>query len=244
MNIIIQEALLHLKLYFRERQAVFWGFVFPIFLLFLFCSVFGGSPERSTALVAGLICINVMTGAFFGTGVITVGAREQGILRRYQVAPVARWKIIVGLVVSRFISITMTSALLVILARFFFHILLPEHPLAIIVMFATGTLMFCAVAFMIASFATTVTAANGIAQVLFMPMMFLSGATFPAEFMPAWIQKIAAVLPSTYFVDGLKNIMSAGGNLSDNKFNLVVMIAFMIAGTILSARFFRWTSEG
>lgn len=243
MNIIFQEALLHLKLFFRERQAVFWGFVFPIFLLFLFCSVFGGSPERSTALVAGLLCINVMTGAFFGTGVITVGAREQGILRRYQVAPVARWQIIVGLLISRFISITLTSVLLIVLARLVYHILLPVHPVALGVVYAVGTLMFCAVAFVIASFASTVTAANGLAQILFMPMMFLSGATFPVEFMPAWIQRIAAVLPSTYYVDGLKNVMAAGGSLTDNGLNLLVMCAFAISGTIISARFFRWTCD-
>lgn len=241
MSIIWQETTLHLKLYFRERQAVFWGFVFPIFLLFLFCSTFGGSPERSTALVAGLITINVMSGAFFGTGVITVGAREQGILRRYAVAPVARWKIILGLISSRLISITLTTLLLVLMARFIYHIVLPAHPWAMVVTYFVGSFMFCAIAFVLASLVSSVTAANGLAQVLFMPMMFLSGATFPYEFMPTWLQNVSVVLPSTYYVAGLKNVMLTGGTLGDNGLNLVVMAVFTIVGVAISARFFRWS---
>src|SRR5262245_38004349 len=111
MSIVLQEAIIHSKLTFREAQAAFWSFVFPVILLVLFCSVFGGSPERTTALLAGLICINSMSGALFGTTIVTVAAREQGILRRYKVAPVARSKIVGGLVLARLLMVSLTTAI-------------------------------------------------------------------------------------------------------------------------------------
>jgi ABC-2 type transport system permease protein len=240
MNIVWQEANVHTKIFFRERQAVFWGFIFPVLLLVLFCSVFGGTPERSTLLVAGLICINVMSGALFATGVVMVAAREQGILRRYKAAPVALWKIITGLLISRLIAITLTTLLLLAMARYFYHILLPTDLVAMIAVYATGTLMFCAIAFAVASVARSVPQANGLVQVIFMPMMFLSGATFPYELMPLWMQKVAHVLPSSYYVAGLKSVMLTGGGLSDNAVNLAVMGAFILLSVGISIRFFRW----
>jgi ABC-2 type transport system permease protein len=190
--------------------------------------------------VAGLICINVMTGAFFGTGVILVGAREQQILRRYKVAPVALWKIISGLVVSRLFSLTLTTILLVVLARIVYDILLPANFFAMAVVYAVGAVMFSALSLAIASVARTVSEANGLTQVLFMPMMFLSGATFPYEFMPSWLQNLARVLPSTYYVSGLKSVMVDSAGVSANAVNLLAMGAFTLASIAVAARFFRW----
>jgi ABC-2 type transport system permease protein len=240
MSVIWQETVIHTKIFFRERLAVFWGVVFPIVLLILFCSVFGGTPERSTALVGGLICINSISGALFGTGVVMVGAREQGVLRRYKVAPVALYKITIGLCLSRLLSISLTTLILLGLARVLYHINLPDNVPALVVMCVLGTVMFCAIAFAVASVSKSVAQANGIAQVLFMPMMFLSGATLPYEFLPGWMQKLALVLPSTYYVSGLRKIMTAGGGLSDNLTELAVMAAFTLFAIALSVRFFRW----
>jgi ABC-2 type transport system permease protein len=240
MSIIWQEAGLHTRLFFRERQAVFWGFLFPVLLLILFCSVFGGTPERSTALVAGLICINTMSGALFGTGVIIVSAREQGILRRYKVAPVALYKITLGLCLSRLISITLTTIVIVVLARLLYDILLPENFLALAAIYIVGTVMFCSIAFAVAALSRSVAQANGLAQVLFMPMMFLSGATMPYEFLPGWMQKAGWLLPSTYYVSSLKGVMISGATFMDNIADIAFMAVFTIFSIALSTRFFRW----
>ncbi len=239
MSIVLQEAIIHSKLSFRERQAVFWGFVFPLLLLVLFCSTFGGSPERATTLLAGVICINAMSGSLFGMAVVSVAAREQGILRRYKVAPVALWKIVTGLCASRVFVIGLTSILLVILARVAYKASIPQNLAPFLVVFLIGTLMFCALSFAVAAISRSVAQANGLAQVLFTPMMFLSGATLPYELMPAWMQKIAWVLPATYYIKSLKSTL-AGGGLNDNFASLAVMVIFSLFALALSIKFFRW----
>jgi ABC-2 type transport system permease protein len=239
MSVVWQETLINSKLAFRERQSVFWGFLFPIMLLILFCSVFGGTPERCTGLLAGLICINTMSGALFGAGVVIVIAREQGILRRYKVAPIALWKVIVGLLVSRIFMISLTTGLLVLIARVFYGVIFPANLGPSLLVYVAGTLLFCAAAFAVAGISRTAAQANGLVQVIFMPMMFLSGATFPYEMMPTWIQKIAMVLPATYYVMSLRLTMGGAG-IAENLTSLAVMGAYSIFALALAARFFRW----
>ena len=100
--------------------------------------------------------------------------------------------------------------------------------------------MFSAIAFVIASLARSVAEANGVSQVLFMPMMFLSGATFPSEFMPGWLQSIAHALPSTYYVSALKTVMVSGGGIAECWLDLTVMAALTLLAVLISAIFFRW----
>ena len=239
MSIVLQEAIVYSKLSFRERQAVFWGFVFPLMLLVLFCSTFGGSPERVTTLLAGVLCINSMSGALFGMAVVSVSAREQGILRRYKLAPVALWKIVIGLCVSRVFMIGLTSILLVFLGRFAYKATTPRNFGPLVIVFLIGTLMFCALSFAVAAISRSVAQANGLAQVLFMPMMFLSGATLPVELMPSWMQKLALILPATYYARSLRSTFTGGG-LADNAPGLAVMAVFSVFAMALSVKFFRW----
>lgn len=239
MSIVLQEAIVYSKLSFRERQALFWGFVFPLMLLVLFCSTFGGSPERATILLAGVVCINAMSGSLFGMAVVSVSAREQGILRRYKVAPVALWKIVIGLCASRVFMIGLTSILLVILGRFAYKATTPQNFGPLVIVFLVGTLMFCALSFAVAAISRSVAQANGLAQVLFMPMMFLSGATLPVELMPSWMQKLALILPATYYMRSLRSTFTGGG-LAVNVPSLAVMAVFSVFAMALSVKFFRW----
>lgn len=240
MNVISREAIIYMKLFFRDRQAVFWSFLFPTLLLILFCTILGGTPERSTALVAGLLCLNVMSGSLFGTGVVLVGAREQGILRRYKIAPVALYKIIIGICISRLIAIFLTTALTILLARLLFKIFFPSNWAAMGIFFVVGVMMFSALSFAIAALSNTVSQANGVVQTLFMLMTFLSGATFPSELLPSWMQRAASFLPASYYVSGMKNIMAMGGGISQNFPALIWMGLFTFIAGALAIRFFRW----
>jgi len=238
MSIVWQEAIIHLKVVMREQSAIFWSYVFPVMLLVLFCSVFATNPEDSTALLAGVICINSMTGALYGVGLSMVVLRENKILRRYKVAPVPLWKVALGLCLSQVVITGLTTVLLVIVAKIFYKVVLPDSLGAFAVVFIAGTFMFCAIAFVIASIARSGHQASGLTQVIFMPMMFLSGATMPFEAMPIWIQKIALVLPATYYVMGLREVFSTQSQVGLN--NLAIMGVFSFLAILVSVKFFRW----
>jgi ABC-2 type transport system permease protein len=238
MSVILKEAAIHTKVMMREPSSAFWDYVFPTMLLVLFCSVFGNSPEDNTAMLSGVICINSMTGGLYGVGLNIVALREQKILRRYKVTPVPLWKVLLGICLSQVFITTLTTLLLLVVARVVYKVTMPSNVAGFVLVFGAGTFMFCTVAFVIASVARSGHQASALTQVIFMPMIFLSGSTLPYEAMPGWIQKIATALPATYYVSGLRQVFSGGteGNLA----NLVMMGVFSLLAAAISVKFFRW----
>ena len=51
-------------------------------------------------------------------------------------------------------------------------------------------------------------------QMLLMPMLFLSGALFPLNGLPAWLAVITRINPLTYAVDPLRRVVFAAQNMS------------------------------
>ena len=73
-----------------------------------------------------------------------------------------------------------------------------------------GSLAFIALGYVIASFAKTEEAANGMTSVVQFPLMFLSGTFFPIDAMPDFLKTVARALPLTYLGDGLRQVMVDG----------------------------------
>ena len=69
---------------------------------------------------------------------------------------------------------------------------------------------FLALGYVIASFAKTEDAANGMTSIIQFPMMFLSGTFFPIDQMPDFLQAIARLIPLTYLADALRQVMVGG----------------------------------
>jgi len=67
------------------------------------------------------------------------------------------------------------------------------------------------------------------------PQVFLCGVIWPVEQMPDYLQWLSKILPLTYAVDGLHDIMLAGKSLLDVGFELSVLIGFAVIISILAA---------
>jgi ABC-2 type transport system permease protein len=74
-------------------------------------------------------------------------------------------------------------------------------------MILLGSVMFSGIGMLLSGLIKDVEAVSAVGNAIAFPMMFLSGAYFPMEFMPSYIQTIAKFLPLTYFTDGLRYAM-------------------------------------
>ena len=88
--------------------------------------------------------------------------------------------------------------------------------------------------------ARTEDAANTLASVVQFPLMFLSGIFFPIEFMPEWLQPVAAVMPLTYLGDALRQTMVCGSAYVPLPLDVLVLGGWLAVSFLISARFFRW----
>jgi len=103
-----------------------------------------------------------------------------------------------------------------------------------------GSLTFIALGYVIASFASTEEAANGMTSVVQFPLMFLSGTFFPIDAMPDALRAVARAMPLTYLGDALRQVMVGGTPFSPLWICVAVLVGWLVVCFGIAAKFFRW----
>jgi ABC-2 type transport system permease protein len=103
-----------------------------------------------------------------------------------------------------------------------------------------GAVTFLALGYVIASFANTEDAANGMTSVIQFPMMFLSGSFFQIDQMPGFLQGIARAIPLTYLSDALRQVMVGGAPFAPLWTCFAILGVWLVVCFGIAARKFRW----
>lgn len=236
-------TMIQFKLFLRQPVALFFTIIFPTLLLLLFGFIWGNEPgfagpygyvDLQVPALAGIV---IGTVAFMSIPIATATAREQKILRRYKATPMPPAVYIAADVVVNFLVALLGMAALVIVGKLVFNLHFSGNWIAVIGGFSLSALAFITAGYLLASLAPTARVAQVLGQVIFFPMMFLSGAAIPLSIMPESIQKISEWLPLTHAVKLLQDLwLGAGWNTTA----VVVLAVLLVAGYGLSSRAFRW----
>ncbi len=244
MQAWLNNTVTSLKLTYRDRQAIFWMYIFPLFFLFLFASVFArGRAEVVTGLMAGLLCISSMSAGLFGMSINLVMMRQRGILRRYRLAPISALTVISSELAASFLVLLSTLAMQLLLAKVIYGMKVVGNPLVMLLMLSVGALTFLSIGFIVASVAENARAAQVMSNLLFFPLMFLGGAAFPLAFLPKGLQNVSRLLPSQYMVEGLRKVMVDGAGLRAILPYLGVLTLTFVVAALLAAKLFRWDTR-
>ncbi len=198
-------TLTRLRLYLREPAAFFFTLVFPVMLLLLYGAAFGRQPVPNrpgytwldVELPALMVLIPATVGLMGVPGTVA-SEREYGVLKRFAVTPLTPL-LYLGADLVAYLLINLMGALLTLLVgRGVYDLHWPSHPWAVLGIFTLGVVAFTALGFTIAAFARGTRTAQVVGMVLFYPMMFLSGVTFPLDLFPAWLQRLANIWPMTH----------------------------------------------
>jgi ABC-2 type transport system permease protein len=192
-------------------------------------------------LTPGIMSWGVAVTAVFGAALTLVSWRKKQVLRRIRLAPVA-----VSTVLSARIVVTLGVA--VVQALVFVGIgLLPIFGLKLtgtwwmaIPVFVLGVTAFFAIGMLVGSFAKTEEAATATANIVVLPMAFLSGTFFPIDAAPPWLQTVSKVFPLRHMNDGMMDFMVRGKPASALLTPCLVLIGFTLVLGLISARVFQW----
>ena len=94
--------------------------------------------------------------------------------------------------------------------------------------------------FAISGWAKSEEVAAPIANVIALPMMFLSGVFFPREAMPRVLQSVTDYLPLTYLAESMRNVVIDGASLWSQWANLTGLAVWMAFSFVVAVRLFRW----
>ncbi len=247
MKPYIAQTASNLRLMGRDRAVLFYSALFPLVFFFVFAQVYraGSSPGAMAQVIAMVMIIGVLGNGFFGAGMRTVMDRETNVLRRFKVAPINAGPIIVASMISGLVAYLPTAALFLIFGKLIYHAPFPQNLFSLFFFMSIGLLAFRALGMIVAAVVNSQQEATILIQLLYLPMLFLSGATFPLEMMPDWLQTVANFLPATYLFTGMKSIL-LNGETAFSQANLEAALALIVAmgvALFVGIKLFRWEKE-
>jgi ABC-2 type transport system permease protein len=190
-------------------------------------------------MIGMVLVFAILGNGLFGAGVRTVADREANVLRRFKVAPISPVPLLVASMVTGWLLMWPLILAAIVLAHFMYGVPWPERWGSLFVLLSLGTIAMRAIGLIVASVANTVSESNILVQLLYIPMLFLSGVAVPTSMLPSWAHAIAGVLPSTYLFDGVQSVLHGRG-LADNVPAALALAVTTAAGTFISSRLFRW----
>ncbi len=209
----------YLKKLVRNPILVFFSLIQPIIFLLLFTQLFNrfaqvpGFPASSYLLFAtpGIVLQNAFSSAF-QSGISIVDDLKSGFLEKMLVTPVSRPAIFLGRILADAARMVVQSIIILILAY-----ILGAYPITGLpgVLLMLLTISFFGLAWSGISLflglrtksAETVFAIGGFFT---FPLLFMSTALTPANFMPDWMQTVSRFNPISYTVDALRVLMLEG----------------------------------
>src|SRR5579885_1890895 len=170
----------NLRLTMRDRTVLFFNYIFPLIFFFIFGSLL--HAERGGVIVTVVnmgLSLGILASGLFGAGMRSVQDREQGILRRFKVSPISPAPILVGQLVTGLVHYVPVTLLMLLLARVIYHMPPLDHPWSLLAFVLLGLLAFRAIGGIVGAIANSMQESQIIVQLLYFPMLFLGGATFP-----------------------------------------------------------------
>ena len=108
--------------------------------------------------------------------------------------------------------------ILILVAHFGYAMPMPRNWFSLFLMTSLGVFAFRAIGLILAAVTNTMQEANILIQMLYMPMLFLSGITIPAAILPNWAQTLGEFMPAAYLVTGFQGIFFRDQTILDNLF--------------------------
>lgn len=259
--IAFDRTVLELKMYFRERESVFFSFLFPVLMLSLFAAVFGaafreGGSEVGPAqfFLPGMVAGGVMLTSFQTLAMSVALERDDGTLKRLRSTPMPPVAYFLGKVGLVAVSSLGQLALLLTVARFVFDVPLPTTASAWMTfawVFLLGVAGGTVLGIAYSSVASSARSAGAVVIGPLLVLQFISGVYFAYGDIPSWIQQVAALFPLKWVAQGMRSVFYPAGMETaevagswEHPLTALVLAVWLVAGLVLGARTFTWFKRG
>ena len=181
-------------------------------------------------MVPGIVALSALSGGI-GGGTVWLDERLRGIVKEYLVAPIPRLSILLGNALST-VTKSLMQAAIIFLVGVLMGATVGTNPLGwiggILLVGAYG-LGFTGIALAVASNVDTPGAYHMLIFMLNLPLLFLSNALYPLESLPQWMEIGSRLNPTTYVVDGLRQMVLKDADLMGNS-PLDLWLCFAVVG--------------
>jgi len=190
-------------------------------------------------LVPGMLALTVMQLGIFSVAFGFVQLKRTGALRRLFATPTSPAYFLGAQVTSRLL-IGLAQVLVLLGVGLWFGLQLVGSVALLLAVSVLGSCIFLAMGFSVAGWAKNEDQAAPVANLLSLPMTFLSGVFFPRDAMPDVLQQITQFLPLTYLSDALRKVANDGAGPADIGGDLLGLAVWAVVAFVVAIRLFRW----
>jgi ABC-type multidrug transport system permease subunit len=192
-------------------------------------------------ITPGLLGWALASAGMFGASTTLVTWRTKGLLRRLRLSPVPiRTVFTARVAVSLGIALAQTVLFIGVATLPYFGLKLSRYWWMAIPMVTCGVLAFIAIGMLIGAWAKTQEAAQGVTQMVVLPMAFLGGSFFPIDSAPKWLRVVTEIFPLRHLNEGMLKVMARGAGPASVLPEMGILLAFALVATVLAIRVFRW----
>jgi ABC-2 type transport system permease protein len=188
------------------------------------------------AMILQMICSSLTAAAI-------VREREQGTMEQLSITPIRNMELVLGKTVPYLGIAVLTAGEVLSIGVVLFH--LQVH--GSIVLLSTFCLLFMVTSLawglLVSVVAQTRQQAQMMTAFILLPSIMLSGMLWPLSAMPVILQRIAAVMPLTYFTEMMVGVVLKGVGLKVLGADTVILVAMSIGLLAWAAFRFRKTLE-
>jgi ABC-2 type transport system permease protein len=198
-----------------------------------------GKPNYFQFVAPGVIAMVTMMAVMMGLAGSIAREKEQGTMDGILVAPVSRLSIIMGKTGAQTVRGLLQGAIVLILAMTLFHVKVYGSFLIMLLVIILGIFSFVGLGILVSAAVEEQETAMTIMMTVTFPMLFLSGAFFPTQQMPGFMQAISKCIPLTYEVQALRQVVVLGAGLSEVMKPVLILLGFGVVTLAISVPAFK-----
>jgi ABC-2 type transport system permease protein len=195
-------------------------------------------------LLPGIVVMSIFMMVMIGGGIIFIDDKARGLHEGYLVTPISKLELIAGFNVSGTLKAVLAGLTIAIIGSLIAGVPNPLDPLRILRLFIV--IIFTAFALISMMFLIMVRVSDpllprAIFGVLNTVLYFPSGAVYPRQGFPAWMQAIATVDPFSYAVHAFKSLLLKNTGMEAITTDLLYLLAFSVVAMTAATSLFRRT---
>jgi ABC-2 type transport system permease protein len=164
----------------------------------------------------------------FGISALFAYERQHGTLRRLLTTPATKATFLLGTIIGQVALALVQMLLLVGFGIFVMRLGWGREPLALFVILLTSALAAAAFGTTMGTFIKTEGQASGLSVMFGMVFALMGGCWYPLELFPPAIQNMVKILPTTWAMQGMLDLVLRGGGLQDILPEAAVLLGFAL----------------
>jgi len=195
-------------------------------------------------LLPGIVVMSIFMMVMIGGGIIFIDDKARGLHEGYLVTPISKLELIAGFNVSGTIKAVLAGCTIAIIGSIIAGVPSPLDPLRflrLVVLIVVTAFALISMMFLIMVRVSDPLMPRAIFGVLNTVLYFPSGAVYPQQGFPDWMQVIAKVDPFTYAVHGFKSLLLKNTGIDAITGDLLYLVAFSAVAMTAATSLFKRT---